>query len=177
MAELDADLVEPGRAVRRTAGCIRREDATGELVDAALLCRRRERLEQVPSEPATASAAADVHRVLADALVDAAIGVAGQTGPAHDGPLSVGIDGDEERQLVLEPREHLGGGAKSRLEGGLTALDALVVDRADRVRVGALGGADHRCSLHVVRQSAFGWSAVPVASAPESSAIAAGTSR
>jgi hypothetical protein len=75
--------------------------------------------------------------VLADTVVDAAIGVRAHAGEADD--AAAGVLGDEEGEAGLEPGADLLRGARARLERRLALGDAEVVEPGDGRRVGGLG--------------------------------------
>src|SRR5215218_1035610 len=143
VAALDADLVEPRRGVDRAARRVGREDARGQLVVAGALCGRAQLEQQRAPDAAAAGGGRDVDAVLADAAVDAAVGVLAHAREALDAGRSLG---DHERQPVLEPRRDVGLRARVGLERGLALRDALVVDRGQRRYVGRSRGAQQRHS-------------------------------
>jgi hypothetical protein len=138
VAALDADLDEAGRAVSGAAGRVGGEDAARELVEAAPLRLIGQRVEQLPAQALPTDLAADVDAVLADALVDAAIGVRADAGEADDAPVDV--LGDEEGEAGLEPGADLGWVAQAGLERRLALDDPEVVEGGDGLRIGGLGG-------------------------------------
>jgi hypothetical protein len=140
MAALDADLGEAGCAVGGAAGRVGGEDAARELVEAALLRLGGQRVEQPSAQTLPSGLAADVDAVLADAVIDAAIGVGAHAGKADDAPA--GDLGDEEGQPGLKPGADLVGVAQARLERRLALDDPEVVEGCDGVRIGGLGRPD-----------------------------------
>src|SRR4051794_7887838 len=66
VAALDADLLEPGRAMHGAARCVGGEDAARQLVEPAALGLGRELVEQAPAQALASGRRVDVHGVLAD---------------------------------------------------------------------------------------------------------------
>src|SRR4051794_7485620 len=65
VAALDADLLEPGRAMHGAARCVGGEDAARQLVEPPALGLRRELVEQAPAPAPAPGRPADGHRVVA----------------------------------------------------------------------------------------------------------------
>jgi hypothetical protein len=137
VAALDADALEAGALVRAQAGLVVGEDAACELVVTGSFGRPAERFEQLGPDAAATRGAVHVNGVLANALVDAAVGVG--THAREPDHLAVAL-GHEERPRAGQPRREVACLAWLCLEGGNAIGDALVVDRGDRVKVPATSG-------------------------------------
>ena len=95
--------------------------------------------QERPSEPAPACFRVHVHGVLADALVDAAVGVGAGAGPADH---LIVVDGDDERLTVLEPSADVLGRAWAGLERRDAFGDPGVLDLDRAIEVFGLGRTD-----------------------------------
>jgi hypothetical protein len=81
VAALDADLFEAGGVVGGPAGEVVREHAAGEFVEPVAFGFGAEFDEQASAEAEPACVGVDVDRVLADAFIDATVGVRAGSGP------------------------------------------------------------------------------------------------
>ena len=132
MAALDADLFEAGGVVGGAAGEVVSEHAAGEFVEPVAFGLGAEFEEQASAEAEPACLGVDVDRVLADAFIDATVGVRAGSGPPHD---PAGMFGDDERPVVDEPGCEVVGGPRVGLEGGDALGDSRVVGGGDAIEV------------------------------------------